>query len=77
MSQIIINELPTELQNQINEAEKRGETVTIITQNGLPVAIITPIKQQQKETAFGKLKNRTEIVGDILEPSSNFIDWKL
>ncbi|MGL5939753.1 MAG: prevent-host-death family protein [Waterburya sp.] len=76
MSQIAMNELPLDLQNQINEAEKKGDTVTIVTQNGTPLATITPIKKPKKIVSE-KLKNRIEIIGNIVEPSSNFVDWGL
>ncbi len=68
MTQITLSELPESLQNLLNQAQKTGEDLTI-TQDGIPLAILTPIKQQ-KRAVFGAMKDRVEIVGDLLEPTS-------
>jgi antitoxin VapB len=43
MKQISIAELPETIQNLINQLRKTGEPLTII-QDGIPFAILTPIK---------------------------------
>ena len=45
MKQIPLAELPETVQNLINQAQKTGEPLTII-QNGVPFAIISPIKKK-------------------------------
>lgn len=45
MNQIPLAELPETVQNLINQAQKTGEPLTII-QNGVPFAIISPIKKK-------------------------------
>ncbi len=67
MTQITLSELPESLQTLLERAQKTGEVLTI-TQDGIPLAILTPIKQQ-KRAIFGAMKERVEIVGDILEPT--------
>lgn len=74
MTQITLSELPESLQTLLNQAQKTGEALTI-TQDGIPLAIISPIKQQ-KRAAFGAMKDRVEIVGDILEPTSELVSWE-
>ncbi len=67
MTQITLSELPESLQTLFHQAQKTGEALTI-TQDGIPIAVISPIKQQKRAT-FGAMKERVEIVGDILEPT--------
>ncbi len=45
MKQITFAELPKAVQNLINQAQKTGEPLTII-QDGLPFAIISPVKKK-------------------------------
>ncbi len=74
MTQIPLSELPESLQTLLNQAQKTGEALTI-TQDGIPLAIIAPIKQQ-KRAPFGAMKERVEIFGDILEPTSELVSWE-
>lgn len=74
MTQITITELPENLQNLLTQAQKTGETLTII-QDGTPLAIISPLKPK-KRASFGVMKNSTEIIGDIVEPTSELVTWE-
>ena len=74
MTQITLSELPESLQILLNQAQKTGEALTI-TQDGIPLAIISPIKQKKRAT-FGAMKDRVEIIGDILEPTSELVSWE-
>jgi prevent-host-death family protein len=73
MTQITLRELPQNLQNLLNQAQKTGEPLTII-ENGIPFAIISPIKKS-KRAAFGAMKDSGKITGDIVEPTSNLVTW--
>ena len=73
MNSIVISELPEHLQTLVNQAQKTGDSLTI-TKDGIPLAVIQPIKQD-KRSAFGAMKDRTKIVGDIVEPTSNLETW--
>ena len=75
MTQITLSELPESLQTLLNQAQKTGEALTII-QDGVPLAIISPIKQQKRAT-FGAMKDRVEIVGDVVEPTSELVSWEV
>ena len=74
MTQITITELPENLQNLLTQAQKTGETLTII-QDGTPLAIISPLKPK-KRASFGVMKDSTEIIGDIVEPTSELVSWE-
>jgi antitoxin (DNA-binding transcriptional repressor) of toxin-antitoxin stability system len=73
MIQIILSDLPETIQTLLNQSQSTGQTLTI-TQNGSPIAIISPIKKSQR-AAFGVMKDSTTIIGDIVEPSSNLVEW--
>ncbi len=73
MTQIILSDLPETIQTLLDQAQTTGESVTII-QNGITLAIISPIKQSPR-AAFGVMKESVKIVEDIVEPSSNLVDW--
>jgi len=59
MTQITISELPQTLQTLINEAKKTGEPLTI-TENGIPLAIISPIKKKSLLEVFANLEDIDE-----------------
>ncbi|MBO1055339.1 MAG: type II toxin-antitoxin system Phd/YefM family antitoxin [Dolichospermum sp. JUN01] len=59
MTQITISELPQTLQTLINEAKKTGEPLTI-TENGIPLAIISPIKKKSLLEFFANLEDIDE-----------------
>jgi hypothetical protein len=73
MTAIILSDLPETIQTSIELAQTTGENLTI-TKNGIPLAIISPIKKSPR-AAFGAMKDSVKIVGDILEPTSNLVDW--
>jgi antitoxin (DNA-binding transcriptional repressor) of toxin-antitoxin stability system len=74
MTQITLSELPQSLQTLLNQAQKTGETLTII-QDGIPLALISPIKPNKK-ASFGIMKNNTEIIGDLVTPTSELVSWE-
>ena len=55
MTQITITELPENLQHLLTQAQKTGETLTII-QDGTPLAIISPLKQKKKSELWSHEK---------------------
>jgi prevent-host-death family protein len=55
----------------MDEVERTGESV-VITKNGKPVAELSPYKQR-KRNAFGILKDRLFITGDIISPIE--LEW--
>jgi antitoxin (DNA-binding transcriptional repressor) of toxin-antitoxin stability system len=73
MTAIILSDLPETIQILLSQAQTTGENLTI-TQNGIPLAIVSPIKKT-KRAAFGAMKDSVKIVGDLVEPSSSLVDW--
>jgi antitoxin (DNA-binding transcriptional repressor) of toxin-antitoxin stability system len=74
MTEITLSELPQSLQTLLNQAQVTGETLTII-QDGTPLALISPIKPN-KRASFGIMKNSTEIIGDLVSPTSELVSWE-
>ncbi len=55
----------------IDAVGRTGESV-VITRNGKPIAELSPYKQR-KRNAFGILKGRVFITGDIISPID--VEW--
>jgi antitoxin VapB len=64
MTQITISELPQTLQTLINQAKRTGEPLTI-TENGIPLAIISPIKKKSLLEVFATLDDIDEEFPDV------------
>ena len=75
MTTITLSELPETLQNLLQQIAQTGETLTI-TQGDRPFAVIS-LAQKRKRAAFGSMKAETKILGDILEPTSNLVEWEV
>jgi antitoxin (DNA-binding transcriptional repressor) of toxin-antitoxin stability system len=45
-----------------------------ITQDGETVAVISPVTRR-KRAKFGMMKSRTKVLGDIVEPTYDLVDW--
>ncbi|MBR8835703.1 MAG: type II toxin-antitoxin system Phd/YefM family antitoxin [Stigonema ocellatum SAG 48.90 = DSM 106950] len=66
MTQITLSDLPETIQTLINQAQKTGEPLTI-TQNGIPFAIISPIKKKSLLEIFATLDDIEEDFPDVDE----------
>ncbi len=66
MTQITLSELPPILQTLINQAKKTGETLTI-TDNSIPLAIISPVQKKSLLEAFANLEDIDEDFPDVDE----------
>ncbi|MFM6122389.1 MAG: type II toxin-antitoxin system Phd/YefM family antitoxin [Sphaerospermopsis kisseleviana] len=66
MTQITLSELPPILQTLINQAKKTCETLTI-TDNGIPLAIISPVQKKSLLEAFANLEDIDEDFPDVDE----------
>ena len=66
MTQITLSDLPETIQTLLNQAQKTGETLTI-TQNGIPFAIISPIKKKSLLEALSTLEPLDEDFADVDE----------
>ncbi|NES63862.1 MAG: type II toxin-antitoxin system Phd/YefM family antitoxin [Okeania sp. SIO2D1] len=66
MKQITLAELPEPIQNLINQAQKTGEPLTII-QDGIPFAIISPLKKKSLLQTLSTLESLDEDFPDVDE----------
>ncbi|MGD1713715.1 hypothetical protein [Dapis sp. BLCC M172] len=66
MKQITLAELPEAFQNLINQAQETGELLTII-QDGLPFAIISPVKKKSLLQTLSTLEPLDEDFPDVDE----------
>lgn len=66
MAQITLAELPETFQNLINQVLKTGEPLTII-QNGVSLAIISPIKKKSLLETLSTLEPLDEDFPDVDE----------
>ncbi|MEH2360648.1 type II toxin-antitoxin system Phd/YefM family antitoxin [Nostoc sp.] len=66
MTQITLSDLPETVQTLLNQAQKTGETLTI-TQNGIPFAIISPIKKKSLLETLSTLEPLDEDFADVDE----------
>ncbi|KYC39072.1 prevent-host-death family protein [Scytonema hofmannii PCC 7110] len=66
MKQIALAELPETVQNLINQAQKTGETLTVV-QNGVPFAIIFPIQKKSLLATLSTLEPLDEDFADVDE----------
>jgi antitoxin (DNA-binding transcriptional repressor) of toxin-antitoxin stability system len=69
MEKVMLAEFSEELQVLVNQVEQTGNTLEII-RDGETVAIISPAISK-KRYKFGAMKHRTQVTGDIVEPSSS------
>ncbi|NEQ35542.1 MAG: type II toxin-antitoxin system Phd/YefM family antitoxin [Okeania sp. SIO3I5] len=66
MKQIPLAEFPESIKNLINQAQKTGEPLTII-ENGIPFAIISPVKKKSLLQTLSNLEPLDEDFPDIDE----------
>ena len=66
ITQITLSDLPETVQNLINQAQKTGEPLTII-QNGIAIAIISPIKKKSLLETLSTLEPLEEDFADVDE----------
>ena len=60
----------------IDEVNKTGQPLRI-TRRGKVLAEVVPVVTAPKpESWLGRMRGTMEIVGDIMEPSSNLVEWE-
>ncbi|WP_428248900.1 type II toxin-antitoxin system Phd/YefM family antitoxin [Ferrovibrio sp.] len=60
----------------MDEVAASGESI-IITKNGKPVATLAPARKYTFDEAYGALKDKIRITGDIISPASDPEDWEV
>ena len=75
MKQIAISEFKAKCLSLLEQVQKT-KTPIRITLFGKPVAEVVPISPAGPRDWMGSMKNRIEILGDIVSPVSEESDWE-
>ena len=75
MPEIAINSLPQNIKKLIEEIQRTNKPLTI-TQAGVPVVVISPVKES-KRPAFGAMKETGQILEDIVIPAMPEDNWEV
>ena len=73
MTSIIIDQLPADVREKISKLKNINEEITIVNNEG--VALFKIQLKERKKTSKLPLEDRITINGDLLESSSQLIDW--
>lgn len=59
----------------LDEVGSSGEPI-LITKRGRPVARLTPVKPERSDEWWGSMRDRTEILDDIVRPAVEPYEWE-
>jgi hypothetical protein len=76
MEQITKSELPENVQELFMEIQRTQRPLTV-THEGEPLVIIYPATTKRKRAVFGALKDRGEILGDLIAPAVPIDTWEV
>jgi prevent-host-death family protein len=75
MKEVAISEFKTKCLALVAQVEKTKHPIRI-TRFGKPVAEVIPPSAQAPENWIGSMKNKIEILGDIVSPANDEGDWE-
>ncbi len=58
----------------LDEVGASGEPI-VVTKRGKPVAQLVPVKPERRDDWLGAMRNRGEIVGDLVAPAVETGEW--
>lgn len=77
MRSMAISEFKARCLAVLEEVRRTGEPL-LVTRRGVPVAeIVPPSPPEPPRRALGALAGTGRIVGDILSPTSDLVDWEV
>ncbi|MBA3912377.1 MAG: type II toxin-antitoxin system Phd/YefM family antitoxin [Acidobacteriales bacterium] len=76
MKQMAISEFKAKCLAVVDEVQKTKRGI-VITRFGKPVAEVVPHSEQRPQHWMGSMKDRIQILGDILSPATNPSDWEV
>ncbi len=76
MKQIAISEFKAKCLSLVEQVQKT-KTPIRITRYGKPIAEVVPVTPTQSRDWIGSMKDRFEILGDIVSPASDESDWEV
>ena len=75
MKTLKASEFKTHCLAVLDEVARTGERVTVV-KRGRPVAQIVPPVMHDERFAQQRLIGTVQVIGDIVEPATNFEDWE-
>lgn len=75
MSKVAATEFKAKCLELMDRVAQRRETF-VITKRGKPVARLVPVERRPKDSIFGWLRGRAEVVGDIMGPVVSPEAWE-
>lgn len=76
MKKVSVSEFKATCLELLRGVEESGETV-LVTKHGRPVAEVRAPQARRSRSAFGCMKDRTQILGDIVSPAVPEEDWEI
>jgi prevent-host-death family protein len=76
MKEIAISEFKAKCLAILDQLDKTKQPIRI-TRRGRPIAEISPPKPTDNRDWIGSMKDRMEILGDIISPASDPDDWEV
>lgn len=74
MDSISISEFKAICLRLLDKIKKSGEPITV-TRNGEPLVVVYPAPSAKGRAKFGELKETGRILGDLVEPAEEPVEW--
>ena len=75
MKQVSVSEFKATCLELLRNVEETGESV-LVTKHGRPIAEVRAPRLKRTRSAFGCMKDRTRILGDVTEPAVPAEEWE-
>jgi len=76
MKKVSVSEFKATCLELLRSVEETGEAI-LVTKHGRPVAEVRAPRKQRSRSAFGCMKDRMEILGDITSPAVPAEEWEV
>jgi len=76
MKQVAISEFKAKCLALLAEVQKTKQPI-LVTRRGKPVAEVSAPKPTENRDWMGSMKDRIQILGDIVSPASDESDWEV
>lgn len=76
MKRVSVSEFKATCLELLRNVEETGESV-LVTKHGRPVAEVRAPLKKRPRSAFGCMKDRTEILGDVTSPAVPANEWDI
>ncbi len=76
MKEVSVSKFKATCLELLRIVEETGEPV-LVTKHGRPVAEVRAPQKKRAQSPFGCMKDRTEILGDIIAPAVPYEEWEV